>query len=75
MFKVSVVDYMEVLFDGEAKSVILPGDEGTFEILEFHSNIISLLSEGDIIVDKEILPIRKGIMYFSKDKLVALVER
>ncbi|MFH1856054.1 MAG: F0F1 ATP synthase subunit epsilon [Candidatus Omnitrophota bacterium] len=75
MFKVSVVDYARVLFYGQAKSVVLPGKEGVFEVLDFHAPIISLLAEGDIIIDGEIIPVLKGIMYFYNDELTALVER
>lgn len=75
MFKVFVSSYFGILFEGQARSVVLPGDEGTFEILDFHPPIISLLAGGDIVIDGEIIPITKGIMYFYNDEVVALVER
>ncbi len=74
MFKVSIVDYKEVIFDGKAKSVILPGDNGVFEILDFHHPIVSLLKDGNVAVDGINFPIGKGIVRFHNGELVILVE-
>jgi len=74
MLKVSVMDQRQVLFDGVAHSVILPGDYGEFEVLEFHKTIISLLKQGEIIIDNVGFPISRGIVRMKDDELVALVE-
>jgi len=75
MFKVLMLDYAQVLFSGNARSVILPGERGVFEILNFHSPIVSMLNEGDVIIDGEVFPIRRGIVNFYHSELIALVER
>lgn len=62
------------LFEGIAKSVVLPGDQGEFEVLDFHRPIISLLKEGNIVIDGKFLPIKRGVAKFHKEELVALVE-
>jgi len=74
MFKVSIIDHKDVIFDGKAKSVILPGDTGEFEILDFHHPIVSLLKDGNIIIDGTNFPIGRGIAKFHRAKLVILVE-
>ena len=74
MIEVSIMNQAQVIFDGIANSVILPGDYGEFEVLPFHWPIVSLLKEGEIIIDDMGFPISKGIARFSDDKLVALVE-
>lgn len=68
------MDPRQVIFEGNASSALLPGDQGEFEILDFHHPIISLLKEGNIVIDGYYLAIRQGVAKFDKDELVALVE-
>ena len=74
MINVSIMNQAQVIFQGIANSVILPGDYGEFEILQFHWPIVSLLTKGEIIIDNMGFPISKGIARFADEKLVALVE-
>jgi len=75
MFQALILDYNEAVFKGKARSAILPGEKGVFEIMDFHIPIVSLLQEGDIIIDNEIFPIRRGIVNFYKNTLIAIIER
>ena len=64
-----------VLFEGQSQSVILPGVEGEFEILDFHRPIISRLKDGVIVVDNQKeYPVKGGIMSMNKQQLVAVVD-
>ncbi len=74
MLKVSIMDQRQVFFDGVANNVILPGDYGEFEVMEFHKTIISLLKKGEIIIDNVGFPISRGIVRVEDDALIALVE-
>lgn len=75
MFRVTILNPKRTIYEGEAKSVFLPGDTGEFEVLELHKPIISLLRRGEIIIDwTKSVAISKGIMRMRKDELVALVE-
>ena len=75
MFKVTILNPKWTIFEGEAKSVFLPGEAGEFEVLDYHKPIISLLKAGEIIVDWEkSIPISKGIVKMYDNELVALVE-
>ena len=78
MFKGSIVDIKtaEVIFNGTTNSVVLPGEEGEFSVLDFHQPMISCLKKGKIKVE-EIPPlaIEKGISRMERNELSVLVER
>lgn len=46
--KVIILTPEKCLFEGEAKSVKVPGASGGFEILDRHAPILSALEEGEI---------------------------
>jgi len=73
--KVKILNPKHVLFDGNAKSVFLPGDLAEFEILDFHAPIVSLLRPGKVVVDWETaIPIKRGMVRFDKNECMILVE-
>ena len=73
--KVTILNPKHVLYDGEAKSVFLPGDLAEFELLDCHAPIVSLLRAGRVIVDWEkAIPIKKGMVKFDKNECMILVE-
>ncbi len=75
MFDVTILTPGRSLFEGEALSVRVPGDEGEFEVLELHRSVISLLIEGNIVIDQDVkIPIRGGVMNFTDTGFTALVE-
>lgn len=68
------MDQRQVIFNGVANNIIFPGDYGEFEVMEFHKTIISLLRQGEIVIDNVGFPITKGITWVHRDEVVALVE-
>jgi len=73
--KVTVLNPKHVLYEGDAKSVFLPGDLAEFELLDGHAPIVSLLLPGDVVLDWETrIPIRNGMVRFSDNECVILVE-
>lgn len=52
--KIQILTPEEIIFDGEVKSIILPGSKGEFQMLENHSAIVSTLIEGKIKLDSVI---------------------
>ena len=74
MIQVAIINQAQVIFEGIATNVILPGDYGEFEIMQFHWPIVSVLIKGEIIIDQMGFPISRGIARFGEEKLVALVE-
>jgi F-type H+-transporting ATPase subunit epsilon len=74
LLDVVVLGPQEVIYEGKASSVILPGEQGTFEVLSFHKRILSRLVSGDLIVDERVFPIRRGIVKVNQNKVTAIIE-
>jgi F0F1-type ATP synthase epsilon subunit len=71
---VSVLSPSEVIFEGKAKSVILPGESGVFEIQPFHKHIMSRLITGVLFIDQQDFPIQRGIVKVYKNKVTVIIE-
>lgn len=65
----------ETVFKRKAKSVILPGEKGTFEILPFHKHLISRLVKGKVHIDGSIFPIFRGIAKIEKNNVTIIIEK
>jgi len=78
MFRALILDIetASVVFREMATSVILPGEEGEFSVLDFHQPIVSCLKEGAVRIDeKHSIPIKRGIARMEGNELVILVEK
>ena len=69
----------KLLFQGEVKSIKLPGTNGEFEILNNHAPIISTLSKGDISITdtknkKQNFSINGGVIEMQKNKIIVLAD-
>ncbi len=66
------------VFEGEVKSVTVPGTMGSFEILNNHAPIISTLDDGKLIVrtggKEEIYLIKGGVVEVLNNKVMVLAE-
>src|SRR5574344_910324 len=51
--KLSIVTPNGTIFNGDVKTVTLPGKEGAFGVLPGHSSLVSTLTVGVIIIEKE----------------------
>lgn len=71
---VTVLSPIEVIFEGKAKSIILPGEQGVFEVLPFHKRILSRLISGTVFIDEQSLPVRRGIVRVNQNKVTIIVE-
>jgi F0F1-type ATP synthase epsilon subunit len=71
---VSVFNPKEAIFTGEAKSIVLPGEQGVFELLPFHKPILSRLISGTIFIDGQSIPIRRGVVKAIYDKVTIIME-
>ena len=74
LLDVTVVSPKEVIFEGKASSVVVPGEEGVFEILPFHKRIISRLVTGQLFIDGQGFMMRRGIVKASKNKVTIILE-
>ena len=48
--RIRVLTPSELLFEGEAESVTLPGTVGSFTVLDSHAPIISSLESGKVVL-------------------------
>ena len=67
------------VFEGEVKSVLLPGTNGKFEILNNHAPIISTLTAGQVRVinkndKKELFDINGGVIEMQNNKIIVLAD-
>ena len=67
------------IFNGEAISVTLPGEEGEFGVLAEHSSLSTLLEAGVIDIEKEdksveSILINWGVVHVDEEKVIVLVE-
>jgi F0F1-type ATP synthase epsilon subunit len=74
LLDVCLLNPKEVVFEGKAKSVILPGEEGIFEIQPFHKPILSRLISGTLLIDEKTIPIRRGIIKCYQNKITIIME-
>ena len=74
MLDVLLLTAERVLFQGNAKRVIFPGEQGTFEVCPFHRSIFSRLLPGQILVDDQPFSILRGVVKVDKDAVTSIVE-
>jgi F-type H+-transporting ATPase subunit epsilon len=63
-----------ILYEGEARSVILPGETGVFEVLPYHKNLLSRLLGGKLFVNGHPLMIRRGVAKVADNNVTVIVE-
>ena len=71
---VSIITPQSVLFEGKARSVILPGERGFFEILANHKPLLSRMIAGALTIDGRAFSIRRGIIKIALNNVNAIVE-
>jgi len=74
MLNVLVTSSTKVLFKGKAKSIILPGEYGIFEVLPYHKCLLSRLLKGIIEVEGREFAIKRGIVKVDRDMVTAIIE-
>jgi len=74
MLEVIILSMQKILFEGRAKSVILPGEKGVFEVLPFHKPLLSRLVTGPLLIDGERFFIRRGVAKVMLNKVMVVVE-
>jgi len=74
LLDVVVMNPQKVVFEGKAKSVQLPGEEGVFEVLPFHKPIVSRLISGTLSIDSEHIFLMRGVVKVAKNKVTVIIE-
>ena len=77
--KLSIVTPTGSIFNGDVKTVTLPGKEGEFGVLPGHSSLVSTLSVGVIVIEKidstEAVAINWGHVKVDEKSVDVLVDR
>jgi len=77
--KIEIITPDKKIFDGEIKSVRVPGKKGSFQVLKDHAPIISTLENGTVrMVDQEnneiTYDISGGVIEVKANKIILLAD-
>jgi F-type H+-transporting ATPase subunit epsilon len=77
--KIEIITPDRKVYEGEIKSVRVPGKKGSFQVLKDHAPIISTLEKGSvIIIDQDnreaIFEIDGGVIEVKTNKIILLAE-
>ncbi len=77
--RIEIVTPDKRIFEGEIKSVRVPGKKGSFQVLKDHAPIISTLDSGPVIlVDMDgketVLEIDGGVIEVKANKIILLAD-
>jgi F-type H+-transporting ATPase subunit epsilon len=77
--KIEIITPDRKVYEGDIKSVRVPGKKGSFQVLKDHAPIISTLESGKvIIVDQEnaekIFEIKGGVIEVKSNKIILLAD-
>ena len=77
--KLEIITPDKKLFEGEVKSAIFPGSEGSFGLLNNHAPMIATLKKGNIELTGEnnttqSFEVKGGVVEVFKNKVIVLAE-
>lgn len=76
--KLEILTPDKKVFEGEVRSVTVPGTMGSFEILKDHAPVISTLEDGKVIIrtdkDEETVFIKGGVIEVLSNTIMVLAE-
>jgi F-type H+-transporting ATPase subunit epsilon len=77
--KIEIITPDKKVYDGDIRSVRVPGKKGSFQVLKDHAPIISTLDSGNVImVDQDgketILEITGGVIEVKTNKIILLAD-
>ena len=73
-FDILIATIDRVIYEGKGRSLILPGEKGTFEVLPYHKKLLSRLVSGPIVLDGSTFPIRRGVAKVGPTEVTIIVE-
>jgi F-type H+-transporting ATPase subunit epsilon len=77
--KIEIITPDKKVFDGDVKSVRVPGKKGSFQVLKDHAPIISTLDNGTVIMinmdgTEKRLEITGGVIEVKANKIILLAD-
>ena len=73
-FEVLVLTLDRVVYEGKAKSLILPGEKGVFEILPYHKKLLTRLVRGPMVLDGSTFQIQRGVAKVGLNEVTVIIE-
>ncbi len=74
LLDVTVLSPTQVIFEGKARNMIVPGEQGVFEVLPFHKRILSRLLAGTMFIEDRRFPMRRGIIKVNQNRVTVIME-
>lgn len=71
---VLIISPTQMIFNGQAKSVTLPGEMGVFEVLPFHKRMMTRLLGGKVDVDGRLFDIKRGAVKIDQNNITIILE-
>ena len=75
MLELKIISPERIEYQGEVKSVLVPGTIGQFEILNGHAPIISTLQKGIVEYDGHQLEVLGGFVEVQKNEVSICIEK
>jgi F0F1-type ATP synthase epsilon subunit len=72
--QVSILEPKKIIWEGQAKEVRLPAQDGEVCVLDFHQPFLIRLRKGLVKSGKEHTAIKDGLAFLSSNKLILFVE-
>jgi F-type H+-transporting ATPase subunit epsilon len=77
--KIEIITPDKKIFEGDIKSVRVPGQKGSFQVLKDHAPIISTLDKGQVIIIDEAgiekrFEIEGGVIEVKTNKIILLAD-
>jgi F-type H+-transporting ATPase subunit epsilon len=77
--KIEIITPDRKVFEGEIKSVRVPGKKGSFQVLKDHAPIVSTLENGAVIMvdmdgNESIYEINGGVIEVKANKIILLAD-
>lgn len=78
IFPLYIYSLDRTIFEGRASALTLPAQDGQLQILAHHTPLVSVLKEGDMVIEKEDgsrqrLPIAGGVVEVTSQGVIVLV--
>ncbi|MBM3401255.1 MAG: ATP synthase F1 subunit epsilon [Bacteroidetes bacterium] len=76
--KLEILTPDKKVYEGEVRSVTVPGSMGSFEVLKDHAPVISTLEDGKVIIrtekEEETILIKGGVIEVLNNSIMVLAE-
>jgi F-type H+-transporting ATPase subunit epsilon len=77
--KIEIITPDKKVFEGDIKSVRVPGKKGSFQVLKDHAPIVSTLENGQVIMvgqdgNESVYEINGGVIEVKANKIILLAD-